>query len=101
MGTYVQMYTELGFSSGFKTLSGTGFNFGTPRQPLVKEEAKYWIRVNDSKGKELNLGEKEQKTTSNFVIDGFAAIEFDIKASWMTGMPDWLKKCANLIPALS
>jgi hypothetical protein len=89
------MYTELGFSSGFKTLSGTGFNFGSPTQPLVHEEAKYWIRVNDSKGKELNLGDKSQGSTANFIIDGFAAIQFDIKSSWMTGMPDWLKKHCN------
>merc|ERR1711908_187241 len=89
---YVQMYTELGFTAGYKSLSSTGyddeeFDFGSEDDPYVQEEAKYWIRYTNAAGKEVNIGMDSKETGVSFIQDGFAGIEFNIKPSWLKEMP--------------
>merc|ERR1712032_402942 len=93
---YVAMYTELGFSTGFKNMEGLSStrNRGRGRTPEKTELANFWLRYNDGK-KDIDIGSKNLLSTSTFIVYGSEEIMFDIRADWP--LPKFLEKyCSSL-----
>jgi len=87
---YTTLYTELGFTEGYKSMWGS---YGVAAQ---SESFQFYIEVVGANGKAVKIGEASVQNTDNFVQEVSSAITFPTTAALKALFPAWMQtECTN------